>query len=306
MIHYLGKARPALTAVAAQPASAMRFVRGAARRYAVRAAQVLLFVGGLVVLGFVLGGQAHAAEKPGGAAPIERVTRTEPAGQLRDAAEPVAERVAKPVVERVKGVSEGTVAEPVASAGAAVADRIVRPVAEPVQKVVGGAVEDLTQTVPERSLPAPSAQLPGGLPAPGEDRPQDTGPAAVHHDEPRADGSAPAPTHDRPRAHTASYATEHLVPGPYRAYAAPVASMRPVLSGPFDGPLPFVPGRAPAAPGGSAVLQTAADGHTQRAGDPQCAWFSQAVAFGLVPGARQPATGAGVLERHRDILEFPG
>ncbi|MGW1881062.1 hypothetical protein [Streptomyces sp. NPDC001970] len=310
---------------AARPAAAVRFVRGAARRHAVRAVQVLLFVGGLVVLGFVLGGQAHAAEQPAAGTPVESVARTEPVEQLPDTAEPVARRVAEPVAERVTRPVVTSVVTPVVtsvvtpveSTGGAVAERAVKPVAEPVEQVVEGAVQGVAQAVPVPPLPEepfpaqglPSPTWPGDgdglglpVPAPGQDRPQDPAPAAVHRDEPLSDNSAAdAPQHTSTGVHTRTQLHPHVyVDGAHESY---------VTAGPhspFGGRLPFLPGHAPAGPGGSAVVQSVGDGHTQRDGDPHGTWFSQAVAFGLVPGSVQPVTGTGVRERHRGILEFPG
>ncbi|MEU0736006.1 hypothetical protein, partial [Streptomyces lavendulocolor] len=51
-----------MTAAAVVPATAPRLARGAAAR---RALAVLLFLGGLLALGLLLGGPAHAAETGG-------------------------------------------------------------------------------------------------------------------------------------------------------------------------------------------------------------------------------------------------
>ncbi|MGW7362566.1 hypothetical protein ACWGI8_03870 [Streptomyces sp. NPDC054841] len=310
--------------------------------------RVLLFVGGLLVLGFVLGGQAHAAEQPGVGSPLERVAPAAgPAGQLRDVAEPltegaaeplgpgaedaedaeralkpvtepvtdpVAERVTKPAVEqaaeqtaeqtvdRVVDPAVEHVARPVVEPVAGAVGQVVHDVAEPVGDVVGSVVED----VPARPLPAPV--WPGdGLPVPGQDRPQDTAPVTGHRDEPRFGESAGRGRTKGSKAvatpsHELRYATTYA----HRLGAADTRAVPLLGDGTRDGRLPDLPGRFPAGPGGSAVVQSAGDGHTPRPGDHHAAWFSNAVAFGLEPGSRQPLTGAGVRDRHRDILEFPG
>ncbi|MFD7444798.1 hypothetical protein [Streptomyces sp. NPDC059909] len=329
-----------MTVTAAQPAAAVRLERGAARRHAVRAVQALLFVGGLVVLGFVLGGQAHAAEQPAAGTPLEGVARTEPVGQLRDAAEPVAERlptadpapVAAPMTKPVTGPGVDTVVvtsvadtavkpvvesvvTPVGSTSGAVVERVVEPVAEPVEQVVEGAVQGVAQTVPVPPVPArsspaedwPSRIWPGdgpgvSLPVPAQEWPQGSAPAVVHRDEPRSDEPA-ADASERTRAAMHDNAQAYLDAYVHRASGAYVTAAQ---GSPFGGRLPFLPGHAPAGPGGSAVVQSVGDGHTQRGGDQHGAWFSQGMAFGLVPGSLQPVSGTAVRERHRDVLEFPG
>ncbi|MGW2564440.1 hypothetical protein ACWCXB_35630 [Streptomyces sp. NPDC001514] len=312
-----------MTVTAAQPAAAVRFARGAARRHAVRAVQVLLFVGGLVVLGFVLGGQAHAAEQPAASTPLDGVARTEPVEQVRDAAEPVAERVAAaPVAERVAGPDVEAVVTPVVdtvdtvdSNGGAFAERVVEPVAEPVEQVVEGAVQGAAQAVPVRPLPGrpwpaqdwASPMWPGdglgvSVLVPAQDQPQDSAPGAVHRDEPRSEKTAAdASEHTRAFAHARTDVHSQVY-----MHRAPESYMTAASGSSFGGRLPLLPGQLPAGPGGSAVIQSVGDGHTQRGGDQHGAWFSQAMAFGLVPGSLQPATGTAVRERHRDVLEFPG
>ncbi|MFD7612659.1 hypothetical protein [Streptomyces sp. NPDC059828] len=299
--------------------AAVRRVRVVVRRHAVRAVQVLLFVAGLLALGLVLGGQAQAAEWPGAESSLERVVADDATDGLDGA--PTAAPV-NPVnpVEPVKSTA-GRVREPVASgadvaavepvvkrAAAPVAERIVDPVgeqlAEPLGRAVTAAVQTTVQSVPERPLPASSVRWPGGgqdiptavpvaFPAPA----QITAalPAAVlgQHPTPEgpstADGALTAPSPQSP----------DMTPGQHRAPLAAAFSGR-------GGGLPPAPGHVPGVPGGSAVLQTAGDGHIQRVVDPKGVWFSRTASCARIPGSRQPARGAGPRERHRDILEFPG
>ncbi|MEU2428829.1 hypothetical protein ABZ611_04800 [Streptomyces sp. NPDC007861] len=291
----------------------MRLARGAAGRYAVRAAQMLLFVGGLMVLGFVLGGQAQAAERPGAAA-VERVPDTGRTAQSAELAESTASRPAGHASRLSAGSDPSGPAESAESAGGAVAEHVVDPVVhsvvEPVEQVVAGPVQGVglgvEQALPEGPLPAPTLPerpgagipvpvpsfpadpAPGPAATPGQDLPQTaTALAAGHGDDPRAAGPAGTQAHDS-------------------VYAGPAVAVHRTHVGPaLGGGLPLAPGRAPAAPGGCAVAQTAGDGHTHR-GEPQGALSQDAVEHGLLPGSRQPVTGTAVRERHRDILEFPG
>ncbi|MEU3303186.1 hypothetical protein ABZ729_25755 [Streptomyces sp. NPDC006678] len=288
-----------------------------------RAAAVLLFLGGLAVLGFVLGGQAHAAERPGvatasaTAADRGAPVRSGPVRQLRDSAEPV-ESVARHAVRPAAEQAVRDVVRPVAEP---VVERAVRPVLRPVAGAVEKTVTDVTEPVadvvdpvvqglPVRPLPVPAPMWPGdGAAVPGLDLPLGSAPAAGMLDVPRPvapAGPAPVaiaagkvPATDRQYR----YGYVAAAPGSARADAAVRA---PVFGdGLGGGPYPRYPGHVPAGPHGG-VIQTAADTPTPRPGDQHAAWFPHAMAFGLVPGSRQPATGADVRDRHRDILEFPG
>ncbi|MER6994567.1 hypothetical protein [Streptomyces sp. NPDC000410] len=276
----------------------MRLVRAGAGRHAVRAVRVLLFVAGLMVLGFVLGGQAQAAEQPatglGAGSGTERVRDV----AVERVAESVVETVPDKVAEPVESVARA-VTEPVQQAGPVV-ERVLQPVVRPAEHAVERAVE---RAVPERLLPASGldgaaaavtapVRVPASAPAlaHGADLPQATDPVTDRRDAPR-----PAPAYAYVFAHQAS-----------ESYAAAPTA---VLGAPADGPLlPQGPRRAPAGPGAAAVVAHASDSHTPRPGDrdPQAAMFSDAVTFGLIAGSRQAVAGTPVRDRHRDILEFPG
>ncbi|MEU2154831.1 hypothetical protein ABZ532_07380 [Streptomyces sp. NPDC019396] len=291
-------------------------MRVAVRRHAVRAVQVLLFVAGLLVLGLVLGGAAQAAERTGAESSLERVVADDMTDRLDgtltaapvnpvEPVKPMAGRVREPVA---RGAGAAAVEPAVKRAAAPVAERIVEPVgdhfAEPLGQAVAVAVQTAVQSMPERPMPASSvewpgagqvvptavpvpvaapAQIPAALPVsvPGQHLTPE-GPAA-------ADAALTAPSPQSP----------DMTSGQHRAPLAAALSGR-------EGRLPPAPGHAPAMPGGSAVLQTAGDGHMQRVVDPKGAWFSRAASCARIPGSRQPAGGAGPRERHRDILEFPG
>ncbi|WP_167455511.1 hypothetical protein [Streptomyces tirandamycinicus] len=118
---------------AARIPAAGRPARRAAGRHAVRALKALLFLGGLVLLGFALGGQAHAVERPGEPSAVSQAGSAGPVRQLRGDAAPVAaeavDRTARPAADRVV--------------------REVRPVAEPV---VPDVAEDVDEVRPVAGL----------------------------------------------------------------------------------------------------------------------------------------------------------
>ncbi|MFD5428886.1 hypothetical protein [Streptomyces sp. NPDC127084] len=185
--------------------------------------------------------------------------------------------------------------------------RVVEPVNEAVAEPLGRAVATTARTagqpVAGRALPDPAARWPGdgqAVPVPA--------PTAVPVSVPGQKLAAVGSAVDRPGAKPA-------IPTP--ATRSPDVTPRMVPPGPpgtfladashgHGGRLPLAPGRAPAGPGGSAVLQAVGDGHTHRAGDPEGVWSSRGATFVLIRGSRQPADEAGLRERHRDILEFPG
>lgn len=387
-----------MTVTAAQRLAAVRPVRRAAAQRTVRALRVLLFLGGLAVLGFAFGGQAHAAEQPGATPSPERVAgAVGPAGQFQDAVRTTsgsaASGAAQHAVQRIAGSASyatlvngrGGTADPGDTTGTIDADgpagaggpvqvdadrpapgdgpgvrqpaeslgrgvtgaaqpdgpgtvravrhpagdvvvsrtplsvpepsveRVLLPAVRVVGQSVHGAAEPLAgvasavvRAVSVQPLPAPA--WPGsGLPLPGRDRPQDTAPVTGHREEPRSGALVGrARTADAvrglPRAHRCTVTTA----SEYRQGAAD-AHLVPVLdSGADGGRVPELPGRAPAGPCGSAVLQTAGDGHTPRPGDQHGAWFSDAMAVGSLSASREPAVAAGLRDRHRDIPEFPG
>ncbi|MFF7713607.1 hypothetical protein [Streptomyces sp. NPDC007988] len=285
-----------------------------------RAVKALLFVGGLVVLGFVLGGQAHAEERPGVSTATSQAGSAGPVRQLRDDTAPVAgavvNRAVRPVSERVARDVVRPVAEPVV-------DQAVRPVAEtvedtvteatePVGDVVGRVVEDAAA----QPWPAPGPGWPGEEPRPlsGLGLPDGSaqyGPGTGVPAGPRPAASLVEQPADEPSAGTAARSGPGGVQ-PFRSGTPAPADAahgdRPLLldSGLGDGPFPHHPGRSPAAPHGAAVMQTAGDSHTPRPGDQPAAWFRGASASALLPGSGQPEAASGPRERGRKIPEFPG
>ncbi|MFG3306416.1 hypothetical protein [Streptomyces wuyuanensis] len=292
-----------------------------------RAVNALLFLGGLVVLGFVLGGQAHAAERPGVSEATSQSGSAGPARQLREDAEAVAEdavdRTVRPVTDRVAGDVVRPVTEPVAEHAV---DPVVRPVARTVEDTVTEVTDpvgDVAGAVVEGSadgpLPAPGPHWPGegSQPVPGLELPH-----GEAHYGPQAGvpaglgtGAPGAAEPGEPRsADAAERGSDRVSSGRFLSFhdtRAPADTARdgrsPVLGdGLGGGPFPRYPGRSPAAPHGAAVLQTAGDSHSPRPGDQHAVWFRTAPVSALPPGSGHPEAAGGVRDRLREIPEFPG
>ncbi|MFE1883935.1 hypothetical protein ACFW7O_30490, partial [Streptomyces diastatochromogenes] len=155
--------------------TAVRVLRTAAGR---RALQLAMLVGGLFLLGFLCGEQAHAADGTP-VAPVSSVTSARPvSGQHEDAVRTVTERV--------------------------VTDRVVTPVRKVVQTASRALEETRTEApalpttpavplpklpkLPEVSEELPVHPLPAPVtPEPGADRPGGTAPTADQVDRARAE-----------------------------------------------------------------------------------------------------------------------
>ncbi|WP_327353977.1 hypothetical protein [Streptomyces sp. NBC_01304] len=285
-----------MTAIATAPVAALRLVRSAAGR---RALQVALFLGGLLALGLLCSGQAHAGESgpevpdiAGEVQPLE----TTPADLESTTAEPVrgaTEAVTEPVVEGLKPVRTS-----VRSTTAAVTEGATRTLGD-----LSEDAERAAAALPEPRLPK-APPLPGGdLSAPAQD------PAAP------APASAPRERAGPDRDVTAKPPVKHQVAGSNSAHSAGDwrtttsagqsgqdghAATRAARQGNAPSPSP-----APQPPYGLAA-QSATDGGSQRHGDAHAVALSGAGGFRLVPGGHAPATYHPVRDRHRDILEFPG
>ncbi|MFF7201907.1 hypothetical protein [Streptomyces sp. NPDC008141] len=332
-------------AAAPSAAAVLRVVRGTAvQRPVVRGwlLRVLLLLGGLVTVGFLYGGQAHAAEVT---APAETVT-TAGAGaaqDMRGAAEDVVRGAA------TSGPSEASRAsadrgEPVPAANAPKPVQALRPareMAEPVRAAVRDTARPVTRPL-NRPIVEPLAQplveslaesLAGsmkpilartpGLPhAPG--LPQGVTPPlgtpSLDGNEPQtapqlssADNSAlnpafPAgtcgPAAGTPTATAATAATAvHRTFGVDRSVRA-AAAARTTVDSPAPAP---APGQAPGKPCGivPGALQQSGDSHTPRPGD-QATHTAGGTAFARPPGAVRAAAGEPTRERPGDILDFPG
>lgn len=292
-----------------------------------RAVKTLLLLGGLVVLGFVLGSQAHAAERPGVSEATSQAGSAGPVRQLRDDTEAVADdavdRTVRPVAEPVAGDVVRPVAEPVV-------EQAVRPVVRPVARALEDTVSEVTEPVGDvvggvvegsaaGPLPAPGPQWPGAgsQPLPGLELPhgdaqygsQTGAPAGLRLGAPLA-----AEPGDARSADAAERDSDRVGGGqfpPFHDTRTPADTARdgrsPILGhGLGGGPFPRYPGRSPAAPHGAAVLQTAGDSHPPRPGDQHAVWFRTAPVSALPPGSGHPEAAGGVRDRLREIPEFPG
>ncbi|MEV4919718.1 hypothetical protein AB0K47_23255 [Streptomyces tirandamycinicus] len=123
-----------------------------------RALKALLFLGGLVLLGFALGGQAHAVERPGEPAAASQAGSAGPVRQHRGDAAPVAaeavDRTARPaadrVVREVRPVAEPVVPDVDVDVVRPVAGLVAEQAARPVfgaASVTGTVTRTVTQTV---------------------------------------------------------------------------------------------------------------------------------------------------------------
>ncbi|MFD5796758.1 hypothetical protein ACFWIO_25160 [Streptomyces diastatochromogenes] len=264
-------------------------LRTAAER---RALQLAMLVGGLFLLGFLCGEQAHAADGTP-VAPVSSVTSARPvSGQHEDAVRTVTERV---VTDRV------------------VTDRVVAPVRKVVQTASRALEETRTEApalpttpaVPLPKLPKPpevSEELPvHPLPAPvtpepGADRPGGTAPTAGKVDRARAEARTAVSVRPAAAVYGPDFALPaHALRAPaqlslHRAATAADAPAQPAPTGDPDGVLG----------------KQAADGAASRHGDAYAVTLDGRAPLRLLPGTAARVDAPGTRERHRDIPVFPG
>lgn len=308
-----------MTAVIAHPVAALRVLRRAGRWHALR---VVLFLGGLLVAGFLWGGQAHAVEAPspdGRHQVSTAVVDATPAPVSPGAATaPLALPVA-PVDVRVRQDS------PVREAAQNVRGAVEPESAGDVVRGVGRSVGELRERVAEHRPAVPGLPA-AGLPSPAVpvgDLPVRDLPV---HERPvvptRSGGGAEPSAHQGSGAGGAQSAGRGPVAGTSfvtgTSFAAGVAVVtEPAYSptGPVRDDADRRPGRAecgetpvpaPSGPCGDGVRHSAGDGNSQRPGDKHAAAFTAGARFGLVRGATLPATAAPTYDRPHEVLEFPG
>ncbi|MET9516014.1 hypothetical protein [Streptomyces sp. NPDC002994] len=284
-----------MTAVVAHPLAAPRVLRRAGRR---RALRVVFFLGGLLALGFLWGGQAYAVEAP------------LPARDSAAFVTPVKEAVprkplAPPVLDGAQAVDEAV--EPVAD----VVRRVTRPVGELKDRVAERRPG--TPELPPPALPAPVLPAPGpvlavqeppvhGLPVrelPVHELPVSDGPAEAAS----SLGSGTSPVRS---VGSGSDRSAHGIVGVHHDAPHPSPGVADCgEAAPLDAP--DAPD-APAGPCGGGVWQSAGDGTSSRSGDQHtaAAAFADGARFGLVRGATLPTTTSPTYDRPHQILEFPG
>lgn len=237
----------------------------------------MLFLGGLLTIGLLYGGQAHAAELP------QPTAATETSAMSADAEASVATSVQQAPVGELRRVVRSV--EPVRE--------VARPVVDTVRHVVRPVVQQLTEPLgglPVQSLPEPP---PVPLTPPGSDADKVGTPQLLlgRSAVVEAGGSTEAATVTT-RGQLGSYGTG--LDGPW----AEARSERPVSA----------PAQVPGEPCDSTpgTLQQSTETHTPRTGDQHAATSAYDRPFALVPGAGGSAAEAPTRERPRDILEFPG
>ncbi|GAA1520984.1 hypothetical protein GCM10009730_30500 [Streptomyces albidochromogenes] len=302
-----------MTTLVARPLVALRVLRRAGRR---RALRVVLFLGGLLAAGFLWGGQAYAVEAPsphGAAATVDAAASLAPAAPAAPVPSVVPAAPADPVVP----------AAPAAPAHVRVSPKdAVREVVEPAADVVRGvtrSIGELTDRVAERRPALPGTPAPPALPV--RDLPVPQAPAVPEAPTPPAGGGADSPGASEQTvrqgsgdgaSQTAGHASEAgtaaaAVAGQgVSSYGLPVPQRHDADGGPGRAECGEVPVPMPSAPCGDGVRQSAGDGSSARSGDKHAAALTSAARFALVRGATLPATAAPTYDRPHEILEFPG
>ncbi|NUK88673.1 hypothetical protein [Streptomyces lunaelactis] len=283
-----------MTVAAARSAAVLCALRRAAGGR--RALQVVLFLGGLLTLGLLYGGQAHASESseppvsadarvstdagPDADASVTPSSRPAPAKELR--------RVARDSADSVR-----TVTQPVTETV-----RHVRPLAE---GLTGPLIDALPAPLPT-PLPTPPAPPGGDADQGGTPQPSVDLPVANPADLPTATSSITGVgLADSGSAALAATWSSSPYGGAVDHQSAVARHAPTTAPTPAPAPLPGKP--CDSTPG---ALQQSNETHTPRAGDQHAATSAYGTRFALVPGAGSAAAEAPIRERPRDILEFPG
>ncbi|MBT2493792.1 hypothetical protein J7E96_35925 [Streptomyces sp. ISL-96] len=294
-----------MTAVVAHSLAVLRVLRRAGRR---RALRVVFFLGSLLALGVVWGGQAYAVEAP--------LPARDPAVAVTPVQEAVPQKpLAQPVLDGAQAVDEavGLVAD--------VVRHVTRPVGELKDRVAErrpDAPELPAPALPAPALPAPALPAPA-VPAPGPVLPVDAASPGGGTEPP---AEPVMPVHQGPGDRAQRAASDTSSDGMAGAGASLGLGDRGVyqydVSGPHHAAAHRSPGlgdcgeaapplEAPAGPCGDGVWQSAGDGTSSRSGDQHpAAAFADGARFGLVRGATLPATTSPTYDRPHQILEFPG
>ncbi|MEV4226844.1 hypothetical protein AB0J81_07020 [Streptomyces bobili] len=261
----------------------------AAPRIALRAA---LLLGGLLALGFLLGGQAQAAD---GATPM---TGSPPGASVNLVTPPVRERVVKPVGEVLEDVSEKlTEAEGRAPRGTPLPSVSELPTPPPLDSLP--ELPDVPSVPALPALPAlPSLPTPPSLPTFPVWQPDLTLPAPVASDPGRGSGTGTV----APAAAQPSYGPQGVVSEAPVAHGGGWQRDGHAAAG-GHAPVRGTPVGLPEGSLGSASLL---DSGGPRHADAHAVTPYHRVPLLLVPGSAVRLEAAGIRDRYRDIPVFPG
>ncbi|MEU0942919.1 hypothetical protein ABZ379_08980 [Streptomyces canus] len=284
-----------MTWSAAFPVATVRMLRAVVGR---RALQVGLLVGGLFVLGFLCGEQAHAADGIG-ALPGRTLGQlvnppAEPTATPTDAAKGGAPRPVVPgptasdlVGTVTTGLTEtaGIPAQPTQPGWPTLPSLPEAPSWPTLPTVPGAPTVPGLPGVPGQTLPAPTPVTSAPQPQPGDHAARK--PAG---DEGSADGGAGF----GPRFAGHGTVTEAVAPHSAHRAASTSTAHVPSHQAPSD------------SPGGALGGKSAMDNGSSRHGDAHAVTPDHRAPLRLVAGAAASVDAAGTRDRHRDIPVFPG
>ncbi|GHA14937.1 hypothetical protein GCM10010372_13280 [Streptomyces tauricus] len=292
--------------------------------------QVVLWVGGLFVLGLLCGQQAHAAD---GVAPakgpgelVRSVTssaRQSPDSDSRPVTDevqrvvrPVTEDVVRPVTGHVVPSAAGHVVQPIGDLVDQITDGIADGIGEGVVEQPGPpqwwpsvpqlptlpGVPELPELPESPGLPLPA--VPGQtLPVGSVAEPQQSGDASDQRQaaEKQSGGESGA---DGAALYGPRFAGGAVAVGDdVRDQGHARSARNTQVTGAVQAPVHQVPDGAPA---GALTRHSAVDNGSPRHGDAQAVTLDERARPTLVPGAAADVTAGGLRDRHRDIPAFPG
>ncbi|MEU9476400.1 hypothetical protein [Streptomyces sp. NPDC048191] len=307
-----------MTFPAAPLGTTVRVLRTAAGR---RALQLVLLVGGLFVLGFLCGEQAHAAD--GTTVPAKATSVRSAVTGHEDPARPV--QAVGTATERVAAdlhTADLHAADLHTVGARTLGEQAVTPVRDVLTTVTRTVTATVTRTVTATAAQAvgeepraapPSLPLPGltpvkDAPVPPMPEPASTAPGSQRHGGAAATSAAVAQKQRHARAHPRA-ATVHA-PAPTAAYGpvaipAPQSVARAFAT--HGGAAVGAPGRPAPTPDPDGVLgKQAADAGASRHGDAHAVTLDGRAPLRLTLGAAARVDAPRTRERHRDIPVFPG
>ncbi|WP_328905398.1 hypothetical protein OG230_21880 [Streptomyces sp. NBC_00234] len=314
-----------MTTAVARAADGLRPVRGTAGR---RVLQVVLFLGALLALGLLFGGEAHATQRLTPELTDAGTAMTSEAEATADRLVDHAEESVPPSAEQPEEAADRQAATPTAGSVTpsnavpvrdvrrewerepqrlpsavvrTVRDDVARPAEDVVTHSAQDTVHELTRVLGSvaGALPPLPHLLPSAPPVPslpGATDPLPTAPAdgaadSVHPGVAAQDSGLPA----------ADTSVTGLRATPLGAVVAGDGTDRAAAP-----EFRRAEGRSPLDPCGGFGRTPAAETHQPRGADQQAAPVAHGPSFGLTSGAGLPATTAPVRDRSGQILAFPG